>query len=325
MTQSLIILDNQGDELWVERLRRINGDRRSAPFSGEFDRIDSVIVDLQSPIDRSDFPHRSDMLGWRRWYGNHHIDSVELYQPGAGTLAAAAAAAVLRLDLNIHLTGQVDSRLLTRLKVLARHVTAFHCAGRFIADRLRAAGFDRRKIALESAQIEMPPIKNPTRLEDVLIGVDCDKSQPFGRLLLLALPAPGNHRALGTVVQTAGLLAHTLPGVTLIVTGRCNDADRACLECWQRVWHCPGLVHIDQALTQWRQLLSVCTVVLGSAGPLDEVLRLLYARAAGAIVVAGGQCAEFLADNPHGRLVQPCGPSRLAAAVLKTTQTTATT
>ena len=319
MNASLIILDNLPDRLWFEHVRRT-----AAACSGE-------VYVLESHAGRlGDYPHWSDVWGWRRWLKRRGVGRVEIYKPSTTVLPVAMAAASLQIDLDIHLTGYPDDTTVRDLKGIAAQVSRFWCPGEFVVRRLEKAGFARRQIRMELPKINVASVSEVERdhgrrllLEEIethcraegASQTNCSGSRNR-ETLVLALPMLGNYRSLRLVAWAAAMLRHAEPDVRLIVGGTCKAEDRRRVSQWQSMWNAPGMVYLDNGARQWRDLTAACDLVLTGGCPLEEVMRLQYAREGGARIVGAGEAAEFLDGYDRACLVDKAEPRQLAGAVL---------
>ncbi len=234
------------------------------------------------------------------------------YQPTNNFYGLLAAAATLNITIIIYLTGHISQQLRNTLKLLNNKISKFLCVGDFIAGQLRQTGIDAEKISVDVPRVDTTSVHTLTETRQMEL-----RRRTGDGPVLLALPKPGNRESLKPVVWAASMVKHIYSDLKLVLSGICRPSDRDYLRQWENAWDSRGLIYLDEDVTNWVELAGSCNAIMAGGEPLDEVIRLLYARAAGISIIAGtGQADEYLRDYERGQIVTPAKPRHLAEAIL---------
>ena len=234
------------------------------------------------------------------------------YRPTNNFYGLLAAAAVLDITIIIYLTGHISQQLQSTIKLLNNKISKFLCAGDFIAGQLRQTGIDAEKISVDVPRVDTTSVQTISESRRLEL-----RRRTGNGPVLLALPQPGNRESLKPVVWAASMVKHIYSDLKLVLSGICRPCDRDYLRQLENVWDSQGLIYLDEDTTDWVELAGSCNAIVAGDEPLDEVIRLLYARAAGISIVAGtGQADEYLRNYERGQIVTPAKPRHLAEAIL---------
>ena len=298
ISQSLIVSDSTTDALWLRH-----------PIS-----VDSpkVVIDPDKNSNDHRRPHCNNVPGWRRWLIHQQIETIYCYQPTNNFYGLLAAAATLDITIIIYLTGHISQQLRSTLKLFNNKISKFLCVGNFIAGQLRQIGIDAERISVDVPRVDTTSVQTISESRRLEL-----RRRTGSGPVLLALPQPGNRESLKPVVWAASMVKHVYSDLRLVLSGICRPCDRDYLRQLENVWDSQGLIYLDEDTTDWVELAGSCNAIVAGDEPLDEVIRLLYARAVGSSVVAGtGQADEYLRNYERGQIVTPAKPRHLAEAIL---------
>jgi len=298
MSQSLIVSDSTTDTLWLRHPIGVDSPK--------------VIVKLDQNSNDPKRPHYNDGIGWRRWLTRRRIETIYCYQPVGNSYALLAAAAALDITIIIYLTGHISQRLQNALKLFNNRINTFLCAGDFIAGQLRQIGIGTEKISVDVPRVDTTSIQALNEAHRLEL-----RRRTGSGPVLLALPRPGDWQSLKPAVWAVSMLKHIYSDLKLVVSGTCRPSEYDQLRQWEKAWDSRGLICFDEDATDWVELAGSCDVVVAGGAPLNDVIRLLYARATGTPIVVGiGQANEYLRDYERGQIVTPAKPRHLAGAIL---------
>jgi hypothetical protein len=298
ISQSLIVSDSTTDALWLRH-----------PIS-----VDSpkVVINPDKNINGREHPHCNNVIGWRRWLIHQRIETIYCYQPANNFYGLLAAATALNITIIIYLTGHISQQLRSTLKLFNNKISKFLCAGNFIAGQLRQTGIDAEKISVDVPRVDTASVQTLSESRRLEL-----RRRTGSGPVLLALPRPGNRESLKPVVWATSMLKHIYSDLKLVLSGICHPSDRDYLRQLENVWDSRGLIYLDEEATDWMELAGSCNAIMAGGAPLNEVIRLLYARAAGISIIAGtGQANEYLRDYERGQIVTPAKPRHMAKATL---------
>jgi hypothetical protein len=298
MSQFLIVLDKTTDALWLRH--PIGVDSRK------------VVINLDSNINDHGRPHCNNVIGWRNWLTHQRIEMMYCYQPASNFYALLTAAAALDIAIIIYLTGHISQQFRNTLKLFNNKISKFLCAGDFIAGQLRQIGIGADRISIDVPRVEVSSVQTIGGTPRPEL-----RRRTGSGPVLLGLPRPGDWESLKPVIWAASMLKHIYFDLKLVLSGTCRPSERDYLRQLENIWDSQGLIYLDEDATGWVELAGSCNVIMAGGTPLNEVIRLLYARAAGTLIVAGtGQANEYLCDYKRGQIVTPAKPRHLAGAIL---------
>ncbi len=310
MSDSWVMVGNKVDSLWREQVPRW----LSAALDGADD--DNIeIISLPALSRDSDFPHYHDVPGWRKRFLNKGIRQVHLILPGNKVFGIIIAAHLAGVDVNLHLTEQLDRGFFTTLKCPGIKVKRFFCAADLIAHQLISHGIEPKRIRVVQPTIETEAVSRD-QLDKIRQSIQPDAAGP----LVLALEYPDNTHNLKPLIWAGAIVKHIIAPLKIVITGPFTAENRQKLLTWQEELDASNMLYLDEEQIGWNALSQIADLVASTGNSSREVGRLLHVKASPVPIMTGpepGPAQEVLQNSAHVHYVKKNTPRQLATKMLE--------
>jgi len=320
MSDSWVKVGNKVDSLWREQIPPwLN------PALDETDDLNTEIISLSALCRGSGFPHYHNVVGWRNRFIGDGIRQIHLILPGDRVLGIMIAANLAGVEVNLHLTEQLNRAFFAGLKCPGIKVKRFFCVADFIARQLISHGIEPNRIKVLQPKIEATVI-NRNQLDKIRQSIMPDTAGP----LILALEYPDNPQNLKQLIWAGAIVKHIINPLKMVITGKFTAENRKKLLTWQEELDAPNMLYLDDNKIGWNALSQTADLVTGDGSSLREIGRWLHIRTGQAPILTGPEprqlqkqrqnpepMQEILQNSIHVHYVKKITPRRLATKMLE--------
>ncbi|MBN2377996.1 MAG: hypothetical protein JXD22_16480 [Sedimentisphaerales bacterium] len=294
MSDSWVMVGNKVDSLWLEQ---IPSWLNSALDGTNVANI--KIIRLLDLCQDSGFPHYHNVLGWRNLFIGKGIRQVHLIMPADKVFGIIIAAALANVEVNLHLTEQLNRAFFTGLKCPGIKMKRFFCVADFIARQLISHGIQPNRIRSVEPKIETTVISR-NQLDKIRQSIQPHADGP----LILALQYPDNTQNLKQLIWAGAIVKHIINPLKIVITGKFTAENQKKLLSWQKEMDAPNMLYLDNNKIGWNALSQTADLVAGAGSNLREIGRLLYVRTGQTPILTGSESGHLPEQRQHPEPVQ---------------------
>ena len=320
MSDSWVMVGNKVDSLWLEQIPPWLSTALDGADDGNIE-----LIRLPALCRGSGYPHYYNVLGWRNRFIGDGIRHIHLILPGDKVFGIIIAATLAGVEVNLHLTEQLDRAFFAGLKCPGIKVKRFFCVADFIARQLINHGIEPNRIRVVQPKIETTAISR-NQLDKIRQSIQPHAAGP----LILALEYPDSPQNLKQLIWAGAIVKHIINPLKIVITGKFTAENRQKLLNWQKQLDAPNMLYLDDNKIGWNALSQTADLVAGAGTSLREIGRWLHVRTGQAPILTGPKprqlqeqrqdpepIQEILQNSAHVHYVKKITPRRLATKMLE--------